>query len=124
MITPTPAGQISDLHTHGMNFTERQQFVHLSTPSFRAIQFVIPAGAAIPTHEAEGEIILHCLEGEITVNVGSARHNLTAGHLLYLAVNEAFTVCAVKNASLLATIIAPKDGDGIELIGGKQLRSD
>ena len=115
----TPAGQKVYLHPPGMNFTQCQHVAHILTSGFRIIQFVIPAGREIPTHEAEGEIILHCLEGEINLDVGPVRHNLTAGQLVYLAINEAFTMRDVTNASLLATIIAPKQGENVELIGSQ-----
>jgi hypothetical protein len=45
-------------------------------------------------------------------------HELREGELLYLAVNEPYSIQAHETASLLITIIAAKEGSSPPLIGG------
>ena len=49
----------------------------------------------------------------------SESRNLSTGQLLYLTPNEAFSIKAIERASVLVTIIAPKQGANVELIGGQ-----
>ncbi len=44
-------------------------------------------------------------------------HELKAGQLLYLRINEPFSIQGIEQASLLVKIIAPKLGQSVELIG-------
>jgi quercetin dioxygenase-like cupin family protein len=81
------------------------------------IQFIIPAGAQLPTHEAQGEIILHCLEGQVEVTALGLHRELMAGKLLYFAINEPFSIRGVQDASVLAIIIVPKQGPAVKLVG-------
>jgi hypothetical protein len=44
-------------------------------------------------------------------------HELKAGRLFYFCINEPFSIRGIEDASLLVTIIAPKLGETVELIG-------
>jgi quercetin dioxygenase-like cupin family protein len=78
---------------------------------------IIPAGETIPTHEAPGEIVFHCLEGRVSLSALGKECELTAGQLFYFCINEPFSIHGIEQASLLMTIAAPKLGPHVELIG-------
>jgi len=89
----------------------------VKTVDVEIIHVVIPAGETIPTHEAQGEIILHCLEGRVSLSALGITHELKAGRLFYFCINEPFSIHGIEQASLLVTIITPKLGQSVELIG-------
>jgi quercetin dioxygenase-like cupin family protein len=99
-----------------------QVTVLVKTPEVEIIQILIPAGSNIPTHEAEGEIVLHCLKGRISVLALGEPRELKAGQLLYLTLNEPFSIRGIEQASVLGTIIALKQGSSVDLIGNKKPR--
>jgi quercetin dioxygenase-like cupin family protein len=115
-------GDMLDLHPSTISLDTKQLSVLVKTQDVEIIQLVVPKGSSIPTYEAEGEIILHCVEGRISLAVLGEPHELRAGQLLYLALNEPFSIEGLEHASVLATIISPKQGANVELIGGQKPR--
>jgi len=83
----------------------------------RITHVVIPAGQEIPTHESEGEVVLHCLRGRLKLTALGETHELKCGELLYLSINEPFSAAAMENSALLVIVLTPKQGQNVELIG-------
>jgi len=110
-------GETVDVRRLGAALGPRQKALLVKTVNTEIIHVVIPAGATIPTHEAQGEIILHCLEGRVSLSALEGSHELKAGQLLYFCVDEPFAIQGIEDAALLVTIIAPKHGQTVELIG-------
>lgn len=97
---------------------EKHEILQLiKSSNLRIRQVVIPAGEEIPTHEAEGEIVLHCLQGHVSLNALSKTYELTEDELLCLQTNEPFSTKALENSSLLMIVLLPKQGDSVDLIG-------
>ena len=95
----------------------RMKSLLVKTSNMQIVHLVIPAGETIPTHEAQGEIILHCLEGRVSFSALEETHELKAGQLFYFHINEPISIQGIEQASLLATIITAKLGQNVELIG-------
>jgi len=89
----------------------------VKTLNVKIVRLFIPAGQTIPTHEAHGEVIFHCLEGRVSLAALGKTHELKAGQLSYFSINEPVSIQGVEQASLVMTIIAPKLGQNVELIG-------
>jgi quercetin dioxygenase-like cupin family protein len=118
MNTPlTSHGDIVDLCPITSANDVNQAVVLVRTDDVTIVQLLIPAGSNIPIYEASGEIILHCVQGRVSVDALGEPHELRAGQLLHLAINEPFSIHCAEAASLLATVIAPKQGSSLELIG-------
>ncbi|MBN1908485.1 MAG: hypothetical protein JW818_01990 [Pirellulales bacterium] len=94
-----------------------QKFVLIKTANVELLHLVIPKGETVPTHEAQGEVVLHCLEGQIAVSARGCTDVLSAGQLSYFLVNEPFAIHGIELASMVVTIIAPQQGPPVELIG-------
>jgi quercetin dioxygenase-like cupin family protein len=90
----------------------------VKTPQVEVIQLIVPAGRDVPTHQAQGELVVHCLEGRVSLFALGNTYDLTPGQLLHLSIDEPFSIRAIDNASVLVTLIAAKAGGSIELIGG------
>jgi quercetin dioxygenase-like cupin family protein len=98
----------------------RQSVVLVKTANVEIIHSVVPAGETIPTHEAAGEMVLHCLEGRASVSAIGKTMELTTGQLLYLSTNEPFSILGIERASVIVTVIAPQQGPAVELIGDQE----
>lgn len=57
-------------------------------PCVEVIRMVLPSGKILSEHKAPGEIIVQCLEGEITFTTTGDPRKLRAGDVLYLAAGE------------------------------------
>jgi quercetin dioxygenase-like cupin family protein len=55
------------------------------TTTLEVRRLVLARGREIPTHQAPGEITVHCLEGWITFTACGTTHKLGAGQMLVLA---------------------------------------
>ena len=77
----------------------------------------VPAGQTIPTHEAEGEVVLYCLQGQLLLSALGETHEIKGRELLYLSINEPFSIEAIDNSALMITVLMPKQGQNVELIG-------
>jgi quercetin dioxygenase-like cupin family protein len=110
-------GETVDVRRLGAGMGTTQKTLLVKTVNVEIIHVVIPAGETIPTHEAQGEIILHCLEGRVSLAALGKTHELQAGQLFYFCIDEPFSIQGVEQTSLLVTIIAPKHGQTVELIG-------
>lgn len=67
----------------------------------------LPAGREIPTHHAQGEITVHCLEGRIAFTSGEVTRNLTAGQLIILAAGEPHSLVSHEDSAVLVTKVLP-----------------
>jgi quercetin dioxygenase-like cupin family protein len=117
-------GETVDVRGLGTGLGTRANTLLIKTVNVEIIHVVIPAGETIPTHEAQGEIIFHCLEGRVSLSALGKTHELRAGRLFYFCINEPFSIHGIERASLLVTIIAPKLGQSVELIGTTGVRTD
>jgi len=72
------------------------------------IRLVLPAGKQIVEHKAPGEITVQCLEGCVKFTVDGRSQELTAGDMLYLEAAKPHAVEAVKDSSVLVTILLNK----------------
>jgi quercetin dioxygenase-like cupin family protein len=64
------------------------QIALAKTREVEVVQLRIPAGSAIPTYEAAGEVILHCLEGRVRICVLSGIRELRASQLVFVPLLE------------------------------------
>ncbi|MGD9128723.1 MAG: cupin [Planctomycetia bacterium] len=110
-------GEFVDIQLLGGEPGIRKKTILVKTANVEIIHLVIPESESIPTHEAQGEIILHCLEGRVSVSALEKTVELSSGQLFYFSVNEPFSIQGIEHASLIATIVAPQQGPAVELIG-------
>jgi len=110
-------GEIVDVQQLVAEPMTRLKSLLVETANMKIVHLVIPAGETIPTHEAQGEIILHCLEGRVSFSALGNTYELKAGQFLYFHINEPISIQGIEQASLLVTTITAKLGQSVELIG-------
>lgn len=108
--------EIVELQLPDRNLSIHDTKTLIQTADFRVIQLRLPADSELPTYEANGQIILQCIEGHVTVGAEGQEHTLKANQLLFLTTNAPFSISAVQDSSVLATIVSPTD-NRIDVIG-------
>ena len=104
----TQPGEVVDVRPLGSALASSQTATLLRAEQVEVRRLVVPAGKEIGEHKAKGEIIVQCLEGRVAFTASGKTQTLEAGHLLYLPTGEPHSVKGVENASLLVTVLLPK----------------
>jgi quercetin dioxygenase-like cupin family protein len=101
-------GEVLDIRPLGSALASSQTATLLRAEQVEVRRLVVPAGKEIGEHKAKGEIVVYCLEGQVAYTAFGKTHNLDAGKLLYLPTGEPHSVKGIEDASLLLTILLPK----------------
>ena len=107
--------QILELATCSTRVEQLETVV--KTSQMEVMHLRIRAGSQMPLHEAEGDVVLQCLEGSIRVEFLDESHLITPRRLLYLQKGIPFSLSGIEDTSALVIINAPKQGENVELIG-------
>lgn len=99
-------GDLIDVRPIADAFAEARTKTLIKTPHVEVIRMVLPAGKVISEHKAPGEIIVQCLEGDITFTTMGEPKNLRAGDMLFLKADEPHALEASKDSFFLLTIVA------------------
>jgi quercetin dioxygenase-like cupin family protein len=102
-------GEVVDVRPLGPALASSQTQTLLRAGQVEVRRLMVPAGTEIAEHKAKGEIVVHCLEGRVAYTAFGKTHTLEAGKLLYLPTGEPHSVKGIENASLLLTVLLPKD---------------
>ena len=97
-------GDVIDVRPLGPALTSTKTTTLFKTESLEVIRIVLPPGKEISEHRAPGEIVVQCLEGDITLAALEKSVELQAGELLYLKAREPHSVKSANGASMLLTI--------------------
>lgn len=80
--------------------TERLQLLHL----------VLPARRDVPAHEVNDECTIHCLEGDVEVQMAGGSRRLGPGELVVLPARQRHSLSARVDSAVLVTLLL-RDGD-------------
>jgi quercetin dioxygenase-like cupin family protein len=98
-----------DVAPLGAALTTTPSSALFKSEGLEVMRVVLPKGKSLPPHKVDGEITLHCLEGELELIVqrdgAEQRHALRAGQLCYLEGGVVHAVTGVVDASALVTIV-------------------
>lgn len=73
------------------------------TKTMEVRRLTLPKGRKIPTHQALGEITVHCLEGRIAFTADGATHEIGAGQLIALVAGEPHSLVGLADSTVLVT---------------------
>jgi nucleotide-binding universal stress UspA family protein/quercetin dioxygenase-like cupin family protein len=105
---PVKPGDVVDFRPLGTGLSAAKTNALARTDELEIIRLIVPAGKDIPEHKAGGAVVVHCLEGRVTLTALGKKQNLQMGELLYLPSGEPYSIKGVEDASLLLTIFQPK----------------
>jgi quercetin dioxygenase-like cupin family protein len=77
------------------------------TETLEVRRLTLPKGREIPTHHAQGEIIVQCLEGRIAFTSGGTTREIGAGQLIVLAAGEPHSLVGSEDSTVLVTKVLP-----------------
>ncbi len=100
-------GDVIDVRPLADRLASSRTITLIKTAHLEVIRMILPAGKMLPEHKAHGEIIVQCLEGDITFTTMGEPKRLRAGDMLYLAAGEPHELVAVEDSSFLLTIMRP-----------------
>ena len=101
-------GDIIDARPLGAGLASAHSQTLVRTPSLEVVRLIVRAGQEIHVHKANGDLIVHCLEGSVTFTARGKTELLEAGKLLSLSAGELHSLNGLVAASLLLTIATPK----------------
>src|SRR5579871_2348644 len=101
-------GEVVDVRPLASALASAQTTTLVRAEQVEVIRLVVPAGKQIEEHKAKGEIVVQCLEGRVTFTAFGKTQTLEAGNLLYMPKGEPHSVKGIENASLLLTVLLPK----------------
>jgi quercetin dioxygenase-like cupin family protein len=80
--------------------------VVVQTPSMEIARLHLAMGTRIPTYEAQGEIVILCMAGQVTVEAMNGSLSLTSGNAVFLLLNAPFSLSAALESSLLLVTVS------------------
>ncbi len=99
-------GEIIDVTPYGASLATAKTSTLFKTKHVEVIRIVMSAGKEISEHEAPGEIIVQCLEGQISFTSAGKTNVLSPGQMLYLEAEAPHAVRCVAAGSFLLTILS------------------
>ena len=100
--------QAIDVRPFGPQLAKEKTVALFKSDDLELIRLVLPAGKAMPAHKVAGDVVLHCLEGQLEVSAANRQQALLAGQLLHLPGNMLHAVKAIEDSSALLTIVVRK----------------
>jgi quercetin dioxygenase-like cupin family protein len=107
------AGQIIDISPLGSRLRSTVSTALFKAEDLEVIRLVLLAGKGIPPHRVAGEVTIQCIEGVVEVSSAEAC-TLEAGKMLYLRGDEAHSLRAIEDASVLLTIFLDRRGGKLQ----------
>lgn len=98
-------GQLVDVQALGDQLCEARTVALFKTDELEVMRLVMPADKTMPPHKVKGEITIHCLEGEIDLVANGQPRRMQAGQLVWLEGGVEHALKAIRDSSLLLTIV-------------------
>jgi quercetin dioxygenase-like cupin family protein len=97
--------EVVDLRPLGDKLKDAKTAAIIKSEHFEAVRLVVLAKAEIPPHKVSGNIMLHCLEGRVSLGLADSSIVLSAGEWIYLTGGEMHSLKGIEDSSLLLTIL-------------------
>ena len=107
-ISHASPGQLIDVRPLSNKLAEARTTALFKTDQLEVMRLVVLADKTVPSHQVKGEITVQCLEGELEFVAGEETHLMKAGQLIHLAGGVEHALKALKDSSLLVTIVLQK----------------
>ncbi len=90
----------------------------LKTDRIQLLHLVLPARRDIPEHHVDDECTIHCLEGDVEIQMPNGVRRLGPGQLVVLPAFQPYSLSARVDSAVLMTLLL-RDGDAGDS-GGRQ----
>lgn len=72
--------------------------------ALRVLLFTFEPGGRLPEHQAPGQILIHCLRGELMVSADGGNHRISAGEAVAIDPDVSHSVEALAQSEMLLTV--------------------
>ena len=77
----------------------------LKTGRLQLLHLVLPARRDVPQHQVDDECTIHCLAGDVEVQLPSATCRLGPGQLVVLPASQPYSLSARVDSTVLMTLL-------------------
>ncbi len=77
----------------------------LKTGRIQLLHLVLPARRDVPQHHVDDECTIHCLEGDVEVQMPGGARRLGAGQLVVLPAAQPYSLSARVDSAVLMTLL-------------------
>ena len=110
MATPhARSGELLDVLPFAETFPLEQSIALVRSDHWEVFRMVLPEGKVVPAHKVGSVSLLQCLEGIVELTAAGKTQKMRAGHLVYLAPGEVHGLKALKDASVLVTMLVNRE---------------
>jgi quercetin dioxygenase-like cupin family protein len=113
----TEPGEIVDIRLPEAPLGPFQVTTMVKTDDLQVIRLIVSPGQDVPTHEIQGEMLILCLHGRVTLTALGRSLELKAKQMLQYSTGEPFSVRGIEKALLLIIVALPKSGERVNLVG-------
>lgn len=105
-------GEVFDLLSLGSNLKDARTTAIVKSESFEVVRLIVHADVDIKTHQVDGPIMLHCLEGKALLGLHDKTLELSGGQWVYFEGGVPHSIRGIQDTSLLLTILFPFGNSG------------
>ena len=98
-------GHIVNLGPLGSELRSAKTTALVKEKHFEAIRLIVHEGDKIAPHAVPGNVMLHCLEGQVILGLSSGEIVLESDDWIYLGEGESHSLRGIVDSSLLLTIL-------------------
>jgi nucleotide-binding universal stress UspA family protein/quercetin dioxygenase-like cupin family protein len=106
--TTANPGETIDVRPLAASLASAHTRTLLRTAAMEVVRLIVRAGQEIPQDTSKGEVIVHCLEGQVACTALGKTQTLGAGEMLVLPAREPHSLEGIHDASILMTILAAR----------------
>jgi quercetin dioxygenase-like cupin family protein len=99
--------EVIDVRTAGQASSGSPASLLAKSATLEVRRLTLTRGREIPTHQARGEITVHCLEGRIAFTADATTRELGPGQMIVLAAGEPHSLVGLEDSSVLVTKVLP-----------------
>jgi len=99
------SGDVANISPLGAELDETSTNAFFKDPHLEVMRVFLPAGKRMAEHAVDGPITVQCIEGEVDIITGTTHQVIRSHDVLYLAAGVPHALLAIRNTSILLTIV-------------------
>lgn len=118
------SGEAVSIRPSGADVDETSTIAFFKDPHLEVMRIFLPAGKRMANHAVDGPITVLCIDGEVDIITGDAHKVIRSDDIFYLAAGVEHELLAIKNTSILLTIVLLQTADTPGPASTRRIRHD
>lgn len=123
-ISHLSSGEVASVHPLGDELDQTSTNAFFKDDHLEVMRIFLPAGKEMAEHAVDGPITVQCIEGEVDIIMGDMHKVIRTADLIYLAEGVKHKVIAIRNSSILLTVVLLRSSDTLGSAGKRRLQHD